>query len=77
MSFPSLTPIRDVSSALQPLLARPAAYDPHFDQLIEVRCGTDTDPRRLMTRWQLFLVGCGIQPDAYDVETRCYRPFQP
>ncbi len=64
----NLTPLREAKWVPQ----RPATYDSHLDEVMDVRLGTK--PIAHMTRWQMFLVGCGIQPDLWDAVNRRYIP---
>lgn len=49
-------------------------YDTHLDEVLMVRWPVAGQSPIPMTRWQLFLIGCGIQPDAYDAVNRRYLP---
>ncbi len=69
MSRP-LVPLREAKWVPQ----RSPGYDAHLDEVVHVCWPVADQPRVPMTRWQLFLIGCGIQPDAFDPVGRCYVP---
>ncbi len=75
MSFPHLIPMCDTPLKLRPLLQRPSGYDPFYDEVRLVHLGRP-EKGWPMTRWQMFLVGCGIQPDLWDAVNRRYVPFE-
>ncbi len=64
----SLTPYKEAKY----IPFRDKKYDPFMDEVVLVNLGPSHS--WYMTRWQMFLVGCSIQPPQFDHRTLSYNP---